>query len=107
MDLLENGRMVDAVFSAGVIAYVGEPGRLREKSPEHYVVAEVGEPAFDLLPRIKGLLQAMHAAEPPLWNHASLVEMGLLVEGWLRANHPELTPEAVAALRNRFTYDYK
>ncbi|SMD19524.1 hypothetical protein [Kibdelosporangium aridum] len=99
--------MVDEVFSAGLIAYVGEPGRLRDKSPEHYVVEAVGDAGFDLLPRIKALLNAMHTANPSLWNYASLTDVADQVDAWLAANHPGLTDEAVTAVRNWFTYSYK
>jgi hypothetical protein len=99
--------MVDQLFSQGMLAFVGVPGRLSAKSPEDCVVDVAGDAALDLLPRIKAILDGLHAADPPLWQAATVAEIGRRAEAWLRAHHPELSDEAITAVSNHFAFEWK
>jgi hypothetical protein len=61
----------------------------------------------DLLPRIKAILDELHAADPPLWQAATVAEIGRRVEAWLRAHHPELSDEAITAVSNQFAFEWR
>jgi hypothetical protein len=100
--------MVDEELSRAVLAYVGAPGRLGDRSSEDRVMQVVGERAgFDLVPRIRRLLEDLHNAEPPLWAAESVAEIGRRAEAWLGSRHPELSGEAIRALANQFAFDWK
>jgi hypothetical protein len=99
--------VVDRVLSAGMIAFVGVPGRLDARRADDRVVDAVGGEAPVVLPRIKAIVDEVYSAEPELWQSPDLAEVGRRVEVWLRARCPELSDEAVVAVRNRFTFDWK
>ncbi len=99
--------VVDGVLSAGVIAFVGVPGRLDPRSADDRVVDAVGAAAGGVLPRIKAIVDGLYSAEPPLWQSPDLAEVGRRAEAWLRERCPELSEEAVFAVRSRFTFDWK
>lgn len=90
-----------------MIAYVGEPGRPDARSAEDRVLDAIGDQAPDVLPRIKMIVDEMYSAETALWQSPDLAEVARRAEAWLRARCPELSNEAVIAVRNRFTFDWK
>jgi hypothetical protein len=97
----------DDLLSRGMIAFVGIPGRLDSTPDEERVVRVTGDAGYDLIPRIKAILDELNRADPPLWNVASLDEMGRGVKAWLRTRHPELSGEAIDAVTNQFTYSWR
>jgi hypothetical protein len=99
--------MPDEVLSKAAIAFLGILGRLTAESPEDRVVTAVGDLAADVIPRIKNILNALYAAEPPLSLAPSVEQLGENASRWLRTTHPELTEEAVRQLANRFAFDWK
>jgi hypothetical protein len=105
--VVHDGPVIDDQLSRGIVAFVGVPGRLGSKSAEERVVAAIGDTALDLLPRLKAIMEQLHGAEPPLWNHSSLAEVGRLAEVWLQAHYPQLSADAIEAVRNRFTFDWR
>src|SRR5215469_8831416 len=68
--------MPDEVLSKATIAYLGMAGRLKAESPEDGVVAALGDPAVDLIPRIKAIVDALYAADPPLSLAPSAEQLG-------------------------------
>jgi hypothetical protein len=99
--------MVEAPLSSALIAYVGKPGRVDDTSPEERVAAAVGPVALDLVPRVKGILDELYDAEPPIWGAPSVAEIGQNVVEWLNQHHPELSPDAIAAAAKRLSFDWK
>jgi hypothetical protein len=99
--------VVDEWLSRAVIAYVGEPGQLDALTPEQRVVDVVGDAAVDLVPRVQAILAELDTVDPPLYNVATLAEMSDRVDGFLRERHPELTTDAIQAVQNRYTYDWR
>jgi hypothetical protein len=100
--------MVDEGLSRAVLAYVGVPGRLGDRSLEDRVIQVAGEgAALDLVPRVRRLLDDLHDADPPLWAAESVGEIGRRAEAWLGLRYPELTAEAIRALANGFAFDWK
>lgn len=99
--------MVDEELSRAVLAYVGSPGRLGDRSPEDRVIDVVGERAGPDLAPCPRLLEDLNHADPPLWAAESVAEIGHRAEGWLGSRHPELSREASRALANQFAFDWK
>ncbi|WP_030202347.1 hypothetical protein [Terrabacter tumescens] len=100
--------MVDVELSRAVVTYLGSPGVLNARDPERRVADLLGDRAYDVVvPRIRAMLADLDAVSPPLWNTASLQEMGRNVERWLGENHPELDEAAVDAVANSYTFTYK
>jgi hypothetical protein len=99
--------MPDEALSKALIAFLGTVGRLEAESPEHRVVAAIGDQALDLIPRVKDIVEAFYTAAPPLSQASSVAQLGENACRWLRRNHPELTEEAVSQLANRFSFDWK
>jgi hypothetical protein len=58
--------MIDESLSRGIIAFIGQPGRLDRVSPEERVLRASPEDALDLLPRIKAILDEVGEHDPPL-----------------------------------------
>ena len=61
----------------------------------------------DLPPWLRAILDEVHAADPPLHQHGSVQEIADAVRRFLAERHPELSPEDVRAVTNRFTYDWR
>jgi hypothetical protein len=99
--------MPDEVLSRATIAFLGIPGRLTAESPEDRVVAAIVDLAVDVIRRIKDIVNALYAADPPLSLAPSVEQLGEEASRWLRTTHPELTEEAVRQLANRFAFDWK
>jgi hypothetical protein len=100
--------MHDRTLSEAIAAYVGQPGTLDGVGPEERVAVRIGEEAAsDVLPKVRAILDAMYSADPPLYNVATVAELGESASAWLRVNHPELSPEAVRAAANRFAFDWR
>lgn len=101
------GTVIDVELSHAVVTYLGSPGVLNARDPELRVVDLLGDRAHDVVPRIQAMLDDLYAVSPPLWNTASLQEMGRNVERWLSEHHPELEAAAVDAVANSYTFTYK
>jgi hypothetical protein len=71
------------------------------------MIEAVGDAAVDLAPRARSILDQVYATDPPLYGAATIAEMGHLVCRWLETHHPELSDEAINAVANRFTFDWK
>lgn len=100
--------MIDTDLSAALIAFVGEPGRLDEKSSEERVADVLGaEAALDLVPRAKKIIDDMRSADPPLWPASSVAEISERATRWLREHHPELSHDAVRAAANRLSFEWR
>lgn len=99
--------MVDEKYSEAVIAFVGVAGRLDSRSPEERVAAIFGDAAFDLVPRIREMLGRLYSVDPPLWAHSDIAEVGRQAGQWLRAHYPTLSDDAVKAVTNRFSFDWR
>lgn len=97
----------DELLSLGMIAFVGSPGRHDSMPDEERVVRVTGDAGYDLIPRIKAILDELNRADPPLWNVGSLDEMGRGVTAWLATRHPELSEEAIDVVANQFTYNWR
>ena len=89
------------------MAYVGTAGRLDRRSPEDRVAEAEGDAGRQLLPRVRDLIDDVYSTEPPLWQAASVSEMGRNVEAYLQAHWPELSDEAVQAVCNNYAFDWK
>ena len=104
----EDVRVYDVTLSRALIAFVGQPGRIDEHSPEARVAAKIGDDAaFDVLPRVRRILDTMYGADPPLYDVPTEAELGQRASEWLLMNHPEVSPEAIRATSNRFAYDWR
>lgn len=103
----QTGQVIDVELSRAVVTYLGSPGVLNARDPELRVVDLLGDRAYEVVPRIRAMLADLDAVSPPLWNTASLQEMGRNVERWLTENHPELDEAAVDAVANSYTFTYK
>ena len=104
----DDGVMIDAPLSVAVAVFVGQAGRLDEVSPEQRVVERVGyDAALDLLPRVRAVVDGLYGADPPLSYDANPPELGRRASEWLHRNHPELSPDAVRAVANKFAYDWR
>ncbi|MGY4771483.1 hypothetical protein ACXC9Q_31625 [Kribbella sp. CWNU-51] len=67
-----------------------------------------GDSAPDLMPRITAILDQCYEEEKSsFWQAGTVAEMGRAVDEWLRANHAELSDDAICAVANRFTFDNK
>jgi hypothetical protein len=100
--------MHDRTLSDAMAAYVGQPGRLDVVTPEERVAVRIGEEAAaDALPKVRAILEAMYSADPPLYDVATVAQLGEAATEWLRVNHPELSPAAVRATTNRFAFDWR
>jgi hypothetical protein len=60
----------------------------------------------ELAPRAQALIAETAAIEVD-WSALSLAEAGRYVEDTMRARHPELGPDALAALAWKWTYDWR
>jgi len=98
--------MEDRLLSIGVVAFVGVPGRLDRRTPEDRVTEAVGSAAPDVLPRIRVIVDELRETNIQ-WTSGSGSEMSQRAEAWLRGRHPELSHDAVFALTNEFTFNYK
>jgi hypothetical protein len=100
--------MIDEQLSAALIAYLGVPGRL-DQSPEARLVEAAGDSAPDLMPRITAILDQCYEEEntSSFWQAGTVAEMGRAVDEWLRANHAELSDDAIRAVANWYTFDNK
>jgi hypothetical protein len=96
----------DELLSRGMVAFVGSPGRLDPTPDEERVVRATGDAGYDLIPRIKAILAELDRADPPLWNAGS-AEMDQGVRAWLATHHPELSGEAIDAVTNQFTCNWR
>ena len=99
--------MIEPLLSRCVVAYVGTAGRLDRRSAEERVAEAEGDAGRQVLPRVRDVVNDVYSAEPPLWQAASLSEIGRKVEAHLKAHRPELSDEAVQAICNNYTYDWK
>jgi hypothetical protein len=105
--VVDHVAMIDEQLSAALIAYLGVPGRL-DQSPEARLVEAAGDSAPDLMPRITASLDQCYEEEKSsFWQAGTVAEMGRAVDEWLRANHAELSDDAIRAVANRFTFDNK
>jgi hypothetical protein len=98
--------VVDDEMSRAVVTFLGSPGVLDATEPEDRVRALLGERAFDVLPRIQAMLADLYSAALPS-GIGDLPEMARHVERWLSENHPELDANAVRAVANTYTFDWK
>jgi len=98
---------MNPLLSAAVVAFVGVAGRLDPRSPEQRVVAAVGDRGRDVLPAVQGIIDDVYGARPPLSDLQSIGEIADAVRAYLGSRHPELSDEAVTAVVNRFTYDWR
>jgi hypothetical protein len=103
----ENRAVIDELYSRAVLAYIGKVGKLDARSPEDRVAAAVGDLAPDLLPRIRAMLDDLYSAEPPLWNSGDIAQAGRRATTWLRDRYPKLSDDAIKAVSNQFTFDWK
>jgi hypothetical protein len=91
--------MIDESLSRGIIAFIGQPGRLDRVSPEERVLRACPEDGLDLLPRIKAILDEMGEHDPPLLGW-TVQETGDRAEMYVRDHHPEVSNEAIKAIGN-------
>lgn len=99
--------MIDPVLSASVTAFVGDPGHLDPRSAEERVVASVGDRGLGLIRAVTQIVDSVYEADPPLYNRPSISEVGEAAQDFLRGRYPELSDEAVRAVANRFSFDWK
>ena len=99
--------MLDVRLSEAVIAFVGEPGRVDSRSPEERVVERLGDQGIDVLGDVKQIVCGVYDADPPLHHFATLSEIGEAVCDFLHREYPQLSEDAVNAVANRFTYDWR
>ena len=59
------------------------------------------------MPRITAILDEVYSADPPLFQRGLLVDMYWHVDAFLRSRHAELSDDAIKAIANRFTFDWK
>ncbi len=98
---------VDPLLSRCVVAFVGTPGFLDERSPEERVVELSGQRGLDVLPRVKAIVDELYTVDPPLHNFASVASIGQAVSEHLRARHPALSAQAVNAVANWYSFNRK
>lgn len=99
--------MVDELLSRALIAYVGTPGRTDQRSPDQRLADEVAAPSRDLLRNVKQVVADVNGAEPPLHEYERLADMAQAVRDFLHDRYAELSAEAVDAVVERFTYDWR
>lgn len=98
---------VDGELSRAVAVYVTtRPHGFPHQDPEALAEA-FGPEAEDLKRRIDGLIGEMFTAPPPWLGRSEpmqLDELFRVVGASVGERHPELSPEAVTALANYYTY---
>ena len=99
--------VIDQPLSSSVVAFIGSVGHLDAVPPEERVARVAGNAAFDILPRIKGILDEVYSADPPLFQTASTSDMYWRVDAFLRGRHAELSDDAIKAIANQFAFDWK
>jgi len=99
--------VIDEILSSSVVAFIGSVSHLDAIPPEKRVARVAGTAAPDIVPRITAILDEVYSADPPLFQAASLVDMYWRVDAFLRDRHAELSDDAIKAIANRFTFDWK
>jgi hypothetical protein len=87
---------IDQPLSSSVVAFIGSVGHLDAVPPEERVARVAGNAAFDILPRIKAILDEVYSADPPLFQTASTSDMYWRVDAFLRG-----PPRRVVRRRNQ------
>jgi len=103
----DHGPVIDETLSSSIVAFIGSVGHLDATPPEERVARVAGNSAPDIVPRITAILDEVYSADPPLFQANSVVDMYWLVDAFLRGHHAELSDDAVKAIANRFTFDWK
>lgn len=93
--------------SEAVILYTGRGRHAAPVGSREYVLAAAGPDRGEQL--ADQVEQIFHDANgvPVDWSSCSLPEAGDLVRDAMAARHPELTPEALDAIRWKWTYDWR
>jgi hypothetical protein len=113
MSFLHQARMsnhdpvIEETLSSSIVAFIGSVGHLDAIPPEERVARVAGNAAPDIVPRISAILDEVYSADPPLFLATSVLEMYGRVDAFLRGRHAELSDDAVKAIANRFTFDWK
>ncbi|MBS1905237.1 MAG: hypothetical protein JST33_01450 [Actinobacteria bacterium] len=99
--------MEDQLLSQAVIVFLGKGRSAFPRSDEQAVVllAESAH-AEGLVGRVRTVISDLMAVEVD-WSTHTLSEGGDEAERVMRASHPELTADALAALRWMFTYNWR
>ena len=103
----DHDRVIDQPLSSSVVAFIGSVGHIDAIPPDERVTRVAGNAAADILPRIKAILEEVYSADLPLFQAASVADMYRQVDTFLRARHAELSDDAIKAIANRFTFDWK
>lgn len=74
------------------------PGRNEEEFNSYY-----GSASGNVRERVRSILNEAMKVEPD-WNRLTLNEAGDYVESVMHERHPELTPKALEAIGNYYTY---
>jgi hypothetical protein len=98
--------VIDEELSRGLIAYVGSPGVADGTTPDDRLAA-TGPGSHALKPRITAVMDGLNGADPPLWRAPSVADVKRQTEHWLHLHHPELSDDAVTAVDDRFSYEWR
>jgi hypothetical protein len=86
-------------LSEAVALYLkGYPGKNEQEFNSHY-----GSESGQALDQVKLILREAMKVEPD-WNRLSLNEAGDYVESVMSERHPELSPKALEAIGNYYTF---
>jgi hypothetical protein len=89
----------DFNLSDAVVLYLKRyPGKNDDEFHAHYETA-----SEEALREVKSVLREAMQVEPD-WNRLSLNEAGDYVESAIHDRHPELTPKALEAIGNYYTF---
>ena len=95
------------LLSQAIVVWTGRGRTAWPSRDERYVVEQFGEDvAVTLMPAIKELAADFYLSSARD-TVADLSEMGDVAASEFRSRHPEISEEAVQALRWCYTYDYK
>jgi hypothetical protein len=97
----------EARLGRGLVAFLGTPGRLSSITPEERVVAELGDAASDVIPRVHAILAEIQRDKSQLWAARTVAEIGVSVHEWVATHHPEIDEPAANALASSLAFEWK